>query len=304
MRRLGRIFICLFTTFTCHLSNTTNNNTHLQQQHCSPPCPTNNNTHLQQQHHSPPHQPPQYEWPNGHVSNVPFGRMVILFFLYLISGTDFCQLSTTTITHLSLHTSTALTSTIWTAQTTCSNMLFGPRYIILKNVIFSIFLTFFFSFSRPLLQDVLNVTPDELHPHLPGPNDAFERVVWAPVLYSFNFLFCMFLTFFWVFPGHSRTTYAKPSPTSYIHISQAQTMCSNALFGPRYCIFFKIFFLYVFDTIFLVFPGHSHTTHPTPSPMRYIHIPRAQTTRSNALFDPRYCIFLKFSFFVCFWCFF
>ena len=168
MCHLGCIFICLFTTFTCHLSNT-----------------TNNNTHLQQQHHSPPHQPPQCEWPNRHVLNVPFGPMVILLFLYFISGTDFFQLSTTTIAHLSLYTSTALTSMIGMAKMTCSNMLFGPRYIILKNVIFSIFLTFFFSFSWPLSHNTPNVIPNELHPHLPGPNDVFECVVWAPVLYFF-----------------------------------------------------------------------------------------------------------------------
>ena len=190
MCRLGHIFICLFTTFTCHLSNTTNNNTHLQQQHRLPPHPTNSNTHLQQQHHSPPHQPPQYEWPNGHVLNMPFGSMVILLFLYFIFGTNFCQLSTSTVTHLSLHTSTALTSMIGTAQTMCSNMLFGPWYIILKNDIFSIFLTFFL-----------------------------------------------------VFPGHSHKTYPILSPASYIHISQAQTTCSNALFGPQYCIL--LIFLFV-----------------------------------------------------------
>ena len=117
-------------------------------------------------------------------------------YLHHITGTNFCQLSTTTVTHLSLHTSTALTSMIGTAQTMCSNMLFGPWYIILKNDIFSIFLTFFFSFSRPLSQNVPNFIPSKLHPHLPGPNNVFERVVWAPVLYSFNFPFCMFLTFF------------------------------------------------------------------------------------------------------------
>ena len=185
---LGCIFICLFTTFTCHLSNTTTNNTHLQQKHRSPPCPTNN-THLQQQHHSPPHQLPQCEWPNRHILNMPFGPMVILLFLYFISSTDFCQLSTTIIAHLSLHTSTTLTSTIGTAQTTCSNMLFGPWYIILKNVIFSIFLTFLFSFSWPLSHDARKAISNKLHPHLPGPSDAFERVVWAPVLYFFEFYF-------------------------------------------------------------------------------------------------------------------
>ena len=203
-------------------------------------CPTNNNKHLQQQHHSPPHQPPQCEWPYGHILNMPFGCMVILLFLYFISGTDFCQLSTTTVTHLSLHTSTALTSTIGMAQMMCSNMLFGPWYIILKNVIFSIFLTFFL-----------------------------------------------------VFPGHSHMTHPILSLTSYIHISQAQTTCSNALFGPQYCTSFNFLFC-MFLTFFLVFPGHSHMTHPTPSLARYIHISRVQKTPLNALFGPQYCIFLKF----------
>ena len=159
-------------------------------------CPTNNNKHLQQQHHSPPHQPPQCEWPNGHVLNVPFGHMVILLFLYFISGTDFCQLSTTTVTHLSLHTFTALTSTIEMAQMTCSNMLFGPRYIILKNVIFSIFLTFFFSFSWPLSHNAPNTISNTLHPHFLGPNDAFEHVVCPQycIFLKFSFFVC-----FWCF---------------------------------------------------------------------------------------------------------
>ena len=283
MHHLGCIFICLFTTFTCHLSNTTNNNTWLQQQHCLPPRPTNNNTHLQQQHHSPPHSPPQCEWPNGHVSNVPFGPMVILLFLYFFSGTDCCQLSTTTIAHLSLHTSTALTSTIGMARTTCSNMLFGPWYIILKNVIFSIFLTFFFSFSWPLSHNTPNFIPDELHPHLPGPNNVFEHVVWAPGLYFFWFYFLyVFDIFFLVFPGHSHMMHPTPSPTCYIHISRAMRCLV-----PGIVFFLNFLFLYVSD-VFLVLPGHPHMTHPTPSPESYIHISQAQTTLSNALFGPRW----------------
>ena len=122
--------------------------------------------------------------------------MVILLSLYFFSGTDCCQLSTTTIAHLSLHTSTTLTSTIGMAQTMCSNMLFGPWYIILKNVIFSIFLTFFFCFSWPLSHNAPNFIPDELHPHLPGPNNVFEHVVWAPVLYFFWFYFLYVFDFF------------------------------------------------------------------------------------------------------------
>ena len=79
--------------------------------------------------------------------------------------------------------------------------------------------------------------------------------------------------------------------------------CSNMLFGPWYIISKNVIFS-IFLTFFLVFPGHSHMLHPTPSLTCYIHIFRAQTTHSNVLFGPQYCIFLKFSFFVCFWCFF
>ena len=70
--------------------------------------------------------------------------------------------------------------------------------------------------------------------------------------------------------------------------------------GPGIVLYFISFFV-CFWHYFLVFPGHSCTMHPTPSPISSIHIPQTQVMCSNALFGPRYCISFKFSFFVCFW---
>ena len=75
------------------------------------------------------------------------------------------------------------------------HVVWAPVYYF-KKCYFSIFLTFFFSFSWPLSHNAPNTISNTLHPHFLGPNDAFEHVVCPQycIFLKFSFFVC-----FWCF---------------------------------------------------------------------------------------------------------